>query len=923
MDTAVPGSSDEGHSRGSRATVAAVNRWVSVAFGVVAMLLLWDDPRLRRLLGVVAIVGYSATALLLQVLSRRSPRNRALEVVHDVADCVGVALGAAASGALASPVWLLYYPHVVAVSIRGGLGYALLMGGLDAGAVLGLALLTPEQPLGALHALAILWCAYMGGTTSAYLKSIRRRLSEANQDLSTKNEQLRATVMAHELSQKEQDLAIERLKESEERYRRLLERIQDGVAIIQDGRLAYSNLVFAKMVGETPEALVGVDFRELVPPEDRKDLAERYRRWQETQAVSGVLESKLLTRSGAVLLVSLRAGSAEFRGKPSVITTIRDITRERRMEEDIKAHAERLAAINEIANAVNLSLTIEDIFSVAAEETRRLVPFDRLTIALLEEDGPAIEVVAVGPGARRQRAAFTQAEATWAFRRPTAWCQGEEPPPHHLQDLLGHKGILSVATVPLLSKDRVVGSMNLGRFKAAPFSSQDLAVVEPVARHIAIALDNAQLLEAVRKQSSEFESLLEIGRGILERLELNEILPQVTRSVNRMMGTHFCALLLKSGDRLEMAAEEGLEPEVVKAFGSLRVGESLSGWVAQEGRPLAIADMREDPRLKLNDPVTRYGYRSYLCVPLMRGPEVLGTLEVVTKEPRRFSTAEQERMTAFAAQAAVAIDNARLLRETRSHLSEMAEANRRLAELDQLRQQYLRNVSHEFRTPLTVIKGYAEYLMDAGGTDERTLRDVMRILVESCDRVIDMVETLIEVSRIEQGAAQQTLQVQSLDLEEVATASVDPLKPSAAKKGVILTFDFPTEPLGLQGDGGLLHHVVRKLVDNAVKYSPQGSQVVVRGRRRGEELELQVEDYGIGIAEEHLSRIFEKFYMVDGGIARRSGGTGVGLYLVREIVRLHRGSVHVRSHPGQGSVFSVRLPRTFKGEKPRPQTASA
>src|SRR6185295_1946372 len=98
-------------------------------------------------------------------------------------------------------------------------------------------------------------------------------------------------------------------------------------------------------------------------------------------------------------------------------------------------------------------------------------------------------------GARRQRAAVTQAEATWAFRRPTAWCQGgEEPPPPHLQDLLAHKSVLSVATVPLLSKDRVVGSMNLGRFKAAPFSASDLAVVEPVARHIAIALDNAQLL---------------------------------------------------------------------------------------------------------------------------------------------------------------------------------------------------------------------------------------------------------------------------------------------------------------------------------------------------------------------------------------------------------------------------------------------
>jgi two-component system phosphate regulon sensor histidine kinase PhoR len=220
-----------------------------------------------------------------------------------------------------------------------------------------------------------------------------------------------------------------------------------------------------------------------------------------------------------------------------------------------------------------------------------------------------------------------------------------------------------------------------------------------------------------------------------------------------------------------------------------------------------------------------------------------------------------------------------------------------------------------------VIKGYAEYIMDAGTHDDRALREVMKIIVESCDRVIDMVDTLIEVSRVEQGAAEQTLQIQKLDLREVALSSVETLKHAAAKKSISLDLQFPGEPLDLFGDSGLLHQVVRKLVDNALKYSPSGARVAVRGRADGDGLVLEVEDHGIGIPPEHLRLIFEKFYMVDGGIARRVGGTGVGLYLVREIVRLHSGTVDVRSLPGQGSVFSVRLPRRLL--EARTQTAQA
>jgi PAS domain S-box-containing protein len=896
--------------------ITGLSRAFSVALGFAALLLLWQSPRVRpvpALLAAAAYVGFAAFAFLWQ---RVHGGSRKLRTAHDFADALGVGIGSYFTGG--SPFWLLLYPHIVAVSVRGGLRYALLMGLFDASIVAALGMTAPPdsgfRALGTLYAVSVLWCAFMGGSVSSYLQEVQARLARTNEELTTQNQRLERAIADSEQSRREQEQALLRLSASEERYRTLLERIQDGVLIVSDGRIVYLNQVFAQMAGAPPEVLIGADFRELIPPEDRDVISERYRRFEEQHAPTGELIARMRTRQGDTLTVSLRAGALEFQGLRAVIITLRDISRERRMEQEMRAQATRLAAVNDIASAVNQSLTVDDILSMAAAEAQRIVAFDRLTIALIDEGGSGIELVAGGGDGRRERPALRRQDVAWAFRRPTSWHpSGEEPEPRHLTELLAGDALRSFASIPLLSKDRVIGALLLGRQAALPFTADDIAAMEGVVSHIAVALDNARLLEAVRRRSREFESVVEIGRRIVERLELDEILPLVTRSVNRIMGTHHCVLMLKDRDALVVGAQEGLEPEVIAGFTGQKVGESLTGWVAGEGRPLVIFDMLSDSRLEYADVVRRFGYRSYICVPLRRGHETLGTLEVVTKEPRSFSAEDQDIMTAFADQAAVAIDHARLFRATRSHVAELAAANARLAELDRLRQQYLRNVSHEFRTPLTVIRGYAEYLLSGPAPEEPALHDVMHTVMESCDRLIDMVDTLIEVSRVEQGAAAETLAVRELDLRSVVHSSVETFKAACERRHIELRLDLPQQPLRVQGDSELLHQVVRKLVDNALKYSSAGGRVVVRGRPDGTHTLLEVEDSGIGIPEEHLPRIFEKFYMVDGGLTRRVGGTGVGLYLVREILRLHGGSVCVASRPGQGSVFTVKLPMEWKG----------
>ena len=906
--------------------MAACSRALSVAL-CVAWAAMADGSRVHRRFTFAIIGVYSLYALGSWLIWRRRAPGRTELVAHDIVDAAALALMSIGTGGTQSPMWLMFYPHAVAVSVRGGRLrsgriYGLAIAALDALLVYAVSFWGPPLVLAGIHPLAILWCATMAGTASSHVSAMRGALTQTNRELEAANIQLRETLWANETIRAEQDRALARLRESEDEYRRLLERLQDGVLIVQEGgRVAYANAVLAAMVGEPASALVGTDFRDLVPPEDRRELTQRYEGWQRSASMSGVLETRLRTRRGPPVLVSLRTGGVEFEGRPSIITTIRDITRERQMEADLRDHAERLAAINEIANALNQNLTIDDSFRVAAQEARRLVSFDRLTAALLDETGQEVEVVAVGP-ARTGRTRLPRAEAEWALKRPMLWSDGDEDvPADRVRRLLDDFGVLAVATLPLHSRGRLIGTLNLGRSRMEPFTSWDIAIMEPVVRHVGIALDNARLFEAVKRRGEELESLIEISRGLSGRLELGELLPLVARSVNRVMGTHHCLLLLRRGDDLVIGAQEGLEPDVVGALQALRVGESLTGSVASTGRPLAVYEMSDDPRLRFREFVDKFGYRSFLCVPLKRGEETLGTLEVVTKEPRRFTPEEQDLMTLLADQAAVALENGRLYEQQRTSLAQVTRANRRLEELDQLRQQYLRNVSHEFRTPLTVIKGYTEYLIQSGMPDERSLKEILRILVESSDRLIDLVDTLLEVSRIEQGSPSDTLRVQPLEMRDIIHGSIADLRLAAERKEIALSVALSEGPLTVNGDLGLLQQVVRKLVDNAVKYSRSGGRVEVRAHVENTHFVLEVEDIGIGIPAEHLPRIFDKFYTVDAGLDRRAGGAGVGLYLVREIVRLHSGTVDVQSRPGQGSLFSVRLPREFQGTRPEPVVA--
>ena len=232
----------------------------------------------------------------------------------------------------------------------------------------------------------------------------------------------------------------------------------------------------------------------------------------------------------------------------------------------------------------------------------------------------------------------------------------------------------------------------------------------------------------------------------------------------------------------------------------------------------------------------------------------------------------------------------------------------RLKRLEAVRRDFVANVSHELKTPVTSIKGFAETLEDGALDDPAAAHRFVRIISGQADRLNSIIEDLLALSTLEQSGDSPLLQLEEADLCDVVAVALEVCGPKAEAKSIDLREDCRGRLLA-RVSPPLLEQAVVNLIDNAVKYSAEGSTVVVSLEERGDEVVVSVTDEGQGIAREHLPRLFERFYRVDKARSRDLGGTGLGLAIVKHVAQIHGGRVSVDSVIGRGSTFRIHLPR--------------
>jgi two-component system phosphate regulon sensor histidine kinase PhoR len=237
----------------------------------------------------------------------------------------------------------------------------------------------------------------------------------------------------------------------------------------------------------------------------------------------------------------------------------------------------------------------------------------------------------------------------------------------------------------------------------------------------------------------------------------------------------------------------------------------------------------------------------------------------------------------------------------------------RLQRLETMRRDFVANVSHELKTPITSVKGAVETLLGGAMEDPEMGRKFLQIAERNADRLNAIIDDLLILSRIEDGKS-HVLEMSWVRLEEVLQQVRQVCEPKAAGKSISMLIECP-EDLQVQINPPLLEQALVNLVDNAIKYSEPQTQVCLKASQEQSLLTIEVQDEGFGVEVKHVDRLFERFYRVDKARSRKVGGTGLGLAIVKHIVHAHGGAIQVRSALGQGSTFCLELPQ--------PQLASA
>jgi two-component system, OmpR family, phosphate regulon sensor histidine kinase PhoR len=228
-----------------------------------------------------------------------------------------------------------------------------------------------------------------------------------------------------------------------------------------------------------------------------------------------------------------------------------------------------------------------------------------------------------------------------------------------------------------------------------------------------------------------------------------------------------------------------------------------------------------------------------------------------------------------------------------------------IKKLEQMRKDFVANVSHELKTPITSIKGFSETLLDGAMEDKQTLEAFLNIILKESDRLQTLIQDLLDLSKMEKQGFQ--LSIQKINIVDVLNEVLPILAGKASEKNIDLQFEAEDDGIYIEGDVYRLKQVFINLITNAISYTPEGGLVRVEVRERTSKIRINVVDTGIGIERKEIPRIFERFYRVDRARSRNSGGTGLGLAIVKHLIEAHKGNIRVESKVGRGTTFIIEL----------------
>ena len=422
--------------------------------------------------------------------------------------------------------------------------------------------------------------------------------------------------------------------------------------------------------------------------------------------------------------------------------------------------------------------------------------------------------------------------------------------------------------------------------------------------------------EALRDETRVLELLNNTGTTLAGTLDLPSLLQETVDAATRISGARFGAFYYDAEQAGHAASEHDSGGEPL-----LPVAQAVSGVTARQAEAIA-AELRLGPAVRHNDLQTAPDdnanhapvLRSCLSLPVRsRSGQLLGRLLLGHPQPGMFSLRSERIVAAIAAQAAVALDNTRLYVEARRAAEERKvlldserEARAEAERTNQLKDEFLATLSHELRTPLSAILGWAQVLR-RGTRDQADLHRGLNSIERNARAQAQLIEDLLDMSRITSDKVM--LDMQTIVPATVIASAIETLRPAFDAKHISLNTNIAAHAGTMMGDPSRMQQVIWNLLSNALKFTPQGGKVDISVVRDGTRLLLTIADNGVGIRDDFLPHVFDRFRQADASTTRKHGGLGLGLAIVKHLVEQHGGTVSASS-PGemQGATFTVRLP---------------
>lgn len=414
----------------------------------------------------------------------------------------------------------------------------------------------------------------------------------------------------------------------------------------------------------------------------------------------------------------------------------------------------------------------------------------------------------------------------------------------------------------------------------------------------------ATLVGMINSQPSSLEAkqlarLMEVSLTLNSTLNIDDLLAYIIKTAAELLDCEAASLLLydEKRNRLFFAAATGSDPKKMAQI-PVPIDGSLAGTIFREGKSITLNDVSQDPRhFGGVGQQLHFESKSLLGVPMRIRDKGVGVLEALNKKEGKFSESDERLLSVVASQAAIALYNAQLIQA-------LQKAYEDISETDRLKSNFLALASHELRTPLGIIIGYASFLQEEKDGD----------VSESAERVLSaasQMRSLIEAMTSLQLLAAKglTFKPRVVPIQQVLTAAYEEMRQIAQEMHHTVTFDMPSQSLLVTADPEKLTPALVNIINNAIRFTPPGGKITIGAIQRSGNIQAYVQDNGIGIAPEQLTKIFQEFYQVEPHTTRRFGGLGIGLTIAKGLIETQGGRIWAESDGlDKGATIRILLP---------------